>query len=78
MAYVYNNWIQSIGQARLTALRLHITEVAAQMSAAMGAGGTSYNPAPLQQYLDTLMLKEEKLTNALGGQPFFLATRRRF
>lgn len=78
MAYVYNNWIQSTGYARLTALRNHITEVSSEMSAAMAAGGTSYNPAPLQAYLENLMRQEEKLTNALGGQPFFLPTRRRF
>ena len=78
MAYVYNNWIQSTGQARLDALRAHISEVSAEMSAAMAAGGTSYNPAVLQAYLTTLYAQESKLADAIGGQPFFVATRRRF
>lgn len=67
MSWTYSDWItQTTRKTRLSRLRLHIQEVADEISAQVNSDGVSYNPAPLSAYLKTLQSRETALSGRDG------------
>jgi len=67
MAWTYHNWREQTAlAARLSALRSHLTEVSAAMTARISEDGTSYDPGTLNDYLRRLEKEEKSLARASG------------
>jgi len=72
MAWTYSNWTsQSTSAARLTRLRLHVTEVSDKVGQELAADGKSVGSSALQAYLGALLTRMDKLegrsASAIGG-----------
>lgn len=62
MTYQYADWRQqSTTAAKIERLELHIAEVDAEITAAVGAGGRSRDPGPLNQKIERLERNLEEL-----------------
>jgi hypothetical protein len=68
-AYAYSAWAsQSTPTAQLTMLNLHIGEVSALMNGAdVSADGKSISRSTLQQYLNSLYTRADKLASDGAG-----------
>lgn len=81
MATTYHDWAeQTTASARLTRLRLHITEVSAQLGAPdVSADGKSKSLASLNQYYTGLLsqlaiLERDPGTRRAGGRSLYRAS----
>lgn len=67
MATVYHDYEEQATPAlRLARLRLHISEINAQISAAVADGGKSRDPGPLNAHLDRLYRRQTELQREAG------------
>lgn len=67
MAWTYSDWTsQTTATARLTRLRLHMTEVADKISNERSGDGVSRGSGSLTQYYDGLRSQAERLESMPG------------
>lgn len=75
MAWSYSDWITKASDSeRLTALREHIAEVSADISARLATGGETFDPTVLRDYLEHLRGERQELEKKVDAQVAATAT----